>query len=103
MGVVFDLIGVAVAVDFNDKAEFGTIEDDDIGTDRLLAQEFVFAELLAAQDYLPKQGFSGCGVATAFASEGGQAIVVGKEFKPLPGPSNRKRRWRDLPLVRGGC
>lgn len=62
LGVVFRLVGVAVAVDFDDEMEVGAVEVDDVGADGFLAVEFVAGELLGPEDSLPEKGFGWSGV-----------------------------------------
>ena len=70
-GVVSFLRGMAVAVDFDDKLQFGTVEIGDVGADGLLTQEFVAVELAVAQEFLPEGGFGWGGVLAVSAGEGG--------------------------------
>jgi hypothetical protein len=53
--IVFDLLGVLAAVDFDRQPEAKTNEVDDVATDSMLPSEF-FAELLVAQ-MRPEFGF----------------------------------------------
>jgi hypothetical protein len=71
LGVVVDLLGMAVAVDFDDKMQFTAVEVDDVGADGLLAVEFVMLELLAAQQSLPDQGFGRGGIFAVFTGKCG--------------------------------
>ena len=79
-GVVSFLRGMAVAVDFDDKLQFSTVEIGDVGTDGLLTQEFVAVELAVAQELLPDRRFGRGGGLAVGAGEVGQSLVVGNVF-----------------------
>lgn len=87
---------MTVAVNLNDKPEFGTIEIYDVIVNRFLAKEFVFGELPHAEDFVPDFAFGNGRVFAVFTGTGGEVLVVGEKgkinCKPLPSP----------PLVRGG-
>ena len=83
LGVVGFLRGMAVAVDFDDKLQFGTVEIGDVGTDGLLTQEFIAVELAVAQEFLPESGFGWGGVLAVGAGVGGEFWVVGEVFGAL--------------------
>ena len=78
--VVAFLCRVAIAVDFDDELQFGTVEIGNIRTDRFLAQKFVPVKLAVAQEFLPDRRFGRRGVLAVDAGEGGQAWVVGEVF-----------------------
>jgi hypothetical protein len=69
LGVVLDLFGVAIAVDFDDETEVGAVEVDDVGADGFLAVELVLRELFGSEDFLPEEVFGWGGVLAVGAGE----------------------------------
>lgn len=64
--IIFDLIGVAFAINLNDEARFVAVEIQDEAIKGVLAPEFVAIELFATQT-LPETSFWLGGFATHFA------------------------------------
>jgi len=77
LGVIFDIPGMAITIDFNHEAEFGTVKINNVITNRLLPEKFVTRKLPHAQDVVPDFVFGGGGIFSIFTGQSGVAFVVG--------------------------